>query len=132
MTGDDHEDGNLKKAFCSFVISGTIKLYRQKHVECQNFPHHTMLDHTSHIQSKHDNTKQTVDDIFESCAFSTPTGMKLLEEEWNEYSRVSKIHGQNYLTHSSFDDLTCHITECLDKIQSPEEHLLLLSAFNKQ
>ncbi len=117
----DDDDEDLKNALRSYVLSGGVKLYRQSadaaRYKAEYFKHHTMLVHTSSRRGAHASLAARVKDLWDACAFNTPTGLAELETLWtNDYSKVSVAHKTDVLP-PTFADLIPPLSEAIKRIE---------------
>ena len=132
--GQDSED--LKKALQSYVLSGAIKLYRHarnpNRYRSEHLRHHTMLIHTSHLRGEMASIAARVMDLWDECAFNSPSGAAELERLWNDdYSRVSAAlaaQGTPEESPAGFGDLVCYLGEAIKRIEKGPRVLYVVNS----
>ncbi len=128
----DADDEDLRKALRSYLLSGAIKLFRlasdPSRYKPQQFKHHTMLIHTSHLRGEHASLASRVGDLWDKCAFNSPKGLAELESLWKtDFSLVTAAHGAEH-SPRVFKDLVPHLAETLKRIErGPKVYLVLNS-----
>lgn len=119
VEGHDEDSENLPKAIDSFVLSGAIKLYRQKYdPDHYRFKHHTMLLHHAAKQIVHDEDKIVVENIFDGGSrYSSAIGLSKLQELFeNDFLPVSMVRATDAPFPKTFDELNPFITDCISRI----------------
>lgn len=119
VSGDDAAADNLPRAIDAFVLTGAIKLFRQKQApEDFKFLHHTMLVHHAATHVVHETDKEVVEGIFRSGArYQSPRGMKVLEELYaKDFAVVSAVRAPHDPMPKSFKELKPFISACLTRI----------------
>jgi hypothetical protein len=110
-------DAELLAALDAFLLSGAIKLYRQKNDPDERFRHHTMLIHESVQRADHRDLADLVRQIWNRAGYMTPTGlnrlMTLLEEDFRP---VSAARAPELPFPATLDELKPFIGEALTKI----------------
>lgn len=129
----DKDDEDLKKAIRCYVLSGAVKLYRaEKYPGIYSFRHHTMLIHTDTQKSEHHLTKRRVHELWDDCAFITPSGRKALEKLWNEdFVKVTAAQEPDAKMPESFDALERYVDRAIQKITESPESILVLNSDSK-
>jgi hypothetical protein len=115
----EYED-SMKRAIASYVLAGTVKLYRQQHGEppLPRFRHHTMLVHSSHTNVAHSDDRQNVQRIYDATAFRSPGTRAYLENLWEtDFLPVINAQGASGAVPPDFDALYDYVGPALDKIE---------------
>lgn len=81
VRGRDEESGNLDVALDAYVLSGAIKVFRERALK-KPFKHHTMLVHSSPRQSEHNADADRVRAMFMSANYLGVSGMARLRQLW--------------------------------------------------
>lgn len=91
---DSHnEKEKLLEAIDAYMLTGAIKLLREKEPGVAKFNHHTMLIHTSHLKQEHENEKNRVVELLKlSCDYSGIKGKNRLRKLY-EQDFAKKIVG---------------------------------------
>jgi hypothetical protein len=126
---DDHNfDESLKNAVGAFILSGAIKLYRERHADPlpdtgrrPRFSHHTMLVHTSHRNDAQEMDRVKVQQTFD--LLTTMPGFKeylrgLWQDDFLPVMQAQNIYGglAGYVP-DSFDQLGPFIDSAVTKIE---------------
>lgn len=78
-------DGEMLSALDAFVLSGTIKLYREDNSLGRGFfRHHTMLVHESVKQADHRVLADDIRNVWGTAAYSSPTGLARMRRLFDE------------------------------------------------
>jgi hypothetical protein len=117
--GSDNEE--VKQALRSYVLAGGIKLFRltssAERYKPEHFKHHTMLVHTSQLRGEMATVAGRVKDLWDECAFNSPSGLRDLEELWrDDNSKVSRADGKE-LVPGTFAELIPHLSEAIKRIE---------------
>jgi hypothetical protein len=128
--GKDDED--LKKAMCSYVLSGGLKLYRHvkdpQRYKAQHFRHHTMLIHTSQLRGEHALLAERLLKLWDQCAFNSPKGLNELQELWDtDYMKVCAAKGKE-IAPTTFAELIPHLSEAIKRIEKGQRIFLVVNA----
>lgn len=115
------DDEDLKRALRSYVIAGAVKLYRQSQdaalYKPESLKHHTMLIHTSSRKGAHASLADRVKELWDQCAFNSPTGLEDLKELWeSDFLPVCQVQGKDELVPASFRELKPHLAASVQKI----------------
>ena len=121
----------LKQAIDDFVISGSLKLWRQAKFGTLSVEHHTMLVHISHLKEIANSLSGTINEsLWPELAYQSKTGMNRLKERYTtDFEVVSKaspptslgelqITANNEHLPSDFEELVPFIEVAIDKIES--------------
>ncbi len=109
----EEEDEKLLEALDAYILSGAIKLYREKVLKFAKFDHHTMLVHTSTKTQDHDDLIEKIEKLLkEKCDYSGRAGKNRLELLYkNDYG--PKLEDFDYVP---FKELVPFIDETNSKI----------------
>ncbi len=126
--GDDSSEENLPKAIRSFVLSGAIKLYRDRHGSGVSIDHHTMLVHRSTKQSEHEVDRDLVERVY----FETVTKNKVfydgLEQLWEEdFLPVYKAQAPDLPMPERFQELRAFIDSCVSRIEQDAQPVRIVN-----
>lgn len=139
IRGDDDAPENLRKAIDSFVLSGAIKLFREKK-GLGRFRHHTMLVHRSQKRKAHAEDADLVRHVFDHSGFDTKAGRNRLENLFDkDFKPVWKAKEPSLAMPASFSELEKSVGECLAKLAADKtvrvvngDHLDDTPDFDKQ
>ncbi len=130
----DGDDDDLKQALQSYVLAGSIKLYRHtkdpQRYKAEDLQHHTMLVHTTPLTGPQGEVAERINNLWAECAFNSSQGFRSLEALWkDEYSLVCAAAG-NDLTPGSFRELVAHLTETINRIEKGGKICVLVNKDN--
>ena len=116
----DDPDRNLEiqRALDAFVLSGAIKLHRERETDRPGrFRHHTMLVHESVKQADHKELAQLILAVWRRAGYSTPHGMRRLHDLWrDDFLPVSRARADGEPIADDFPALREHIGASVDRI----------------
>lgn len=125
VIGEDDDTENLVQAIDAYVLSGAIKLYRQKLGQA-NYRHHTMLIHASVKVAEHEAMRDLAVRLVTRAGYEGGAGLrrleKLLQDDFGPVmkGRAAKapLKPTEYLAApESLDKLRPHIGEMLDRLR---------------
>jgi Z1 domain len=128
--GEDGED--LKKALRSYVLAGSVKLYRHsqdpRRYKAEHLRHHTMLVHTSPLTGEQASIAGRLEDLWNQCAFKSPKGLVDLENLWSvDYAKVCAAKGSE-VTPGVFKELIPHLSEAIKRIEKGPKLFLVVNS----
>lgn len=129
----DEASQNLPQALDAFVLSGALKLYREKHGNGRfRFRHHTMLIHNSPRVNVHAGDAQKVERMFTAANYlGSGAGQKRLQELWEgDFRPVSLARAASLPFPTNFRELLPHVGECCRRIDSGKP-VLIINGDNK-
>lgn len=104
----------LTTALDMFVLTGAVKKYREAHHDNLSFRHHTMLVHEAVGNSKHTESKETLDKIWKNRSYLTGRHnrelRKLYEKDLEPVMRLEK-YNPDFSVPKSFKELEPFINE---------------------
>lgn len=130
VLGDDDSPENLQKALDSYILSGAIKLYRQKIQPDlkSKFRHHTMLIHSSSRTNNHDTMAIAVLNALGNGGYLTGTAWKRLEALWiADFSKVSLSRAGSFPVPSSFSEIKPFLGPCWKLLTKGEKPVLIVN-----
>ncbi|MEB7503961.1 Z1 domain-containing protein [Arthrobacter koreensis] len=118
----------MQDALDSFVLSGSIKLWREAKGSRGNFGHHTMLFHESVKQADHNALADEIHSLWKRSDYLGFDGYDRLLKLWNEdYAVVMRELAtrkdselpdpKTHLIPSSFDDVAVYLPEVIKRIE---------------
>ncbi|MDG4760303.1 Z1 domain-containing protein [Micromonospora sp. WMMD710] len=117
--GDEPDDGELRRAMDMFVLTGAVKLYRQRHGT--TYRHHTMLVHEAMGKDSHRQTAELIGHLWNTAGYYRPSGLARLRDLYlTDILPVSSAQSPALLTPADFDDLRDDIGEAL-RLVSPAD-----------
>ncbi|MCG5451012.1 Z1 domain-containing protein [Micromonospora hortensis] len=116
---DEPDDGELRRAVDMFVLTGALKLYRQRHGT--SYRHHTMLVHEAMGKDSHRQTAELIGHLWNTAGYYRPTGLARLRDLYiTDVLPVSRAQAPTLLAPADFDDLRDDIGEAL-RLISPAD-----------
>lgn len=117
VRGSDSEPGNLQAAIDTFVLTGAIKLYRERK-GAGRFRHHTMLVHRSQRRKAHQEDADLVQGVFNQGGYATRIGYRRLEKLFaQDLQPVSAACAPELPFPRCFADLEPYIGECMTRLE---------------
>jgi hypothetical protein len=119
---DDPEDSELRRAIDMFVLTGAVKLYRQRH-GVASYHHHTMLVHEAMQKAVHADARDLITKLWNTGGYHTAAGLSRLRmAHQNDLLPVSRVRAGNLPTPENFDDLVPDIAEALRRIMTHDSN----------
>jgi hypothetical protein len=114
---DDADLDELRRALDMFVLTGAVKVYRQRR-SAATYRHHTMLVHEAMQRSVQRDTAHDIAALWNSADYYGPYGLTRLRELFeSDVLPVSKARAEAGVpTPSSFDELIGDIAEAVRRI----------------
>lgn len=133
VRGQDELPENLQRAIDMFVLSGAIKVYREKKdPEKFKFEHHTMLVHHSPFRYVHEAQAEEVRRAFTGGGYHGGRGVNRLEQLFKlDVVPVSAAQEPLLPMPRSFDQLKPYIGECLRRINAGTKVVRIVNGDNK-
>jgi hypothetical protein len=124
----DESTDLLLRAIDTFVLTGAIKLYRERLGAPGDFRHHTMLVHESQRQADHEALSRIIDDLWARAGYDGGEGLGRLRDIFREdVGPVSDARADGLPTPDSVDDLRRELGEAIRRIESGGRPLLLVN-----
>lgn len=124
----DESTDQLLRAIDTFVLTGAIKIYRERRGAKGDFRHHTMLLHESHRQGDHEALARLIDDLWALTGYDGGEGLGRLREILSDdLSRVSKARGEGLPMPRSIDQLRMELGEAVRRIEDGGRPLLIVN-----
>jgi hypothetical protein len=116
---DEKESDELLEALDAYVISGAVKLYRERNgLNPGFFKHHTMLVHQSVRIADHALLAEKIKNLWTQAAYSSPTGMARLRQSYeSDFLEVCRARAVESFP-EDFNDLKLHIGEVVTRTTS--------------
>jgi hypothetical protein len=111
-------EAELQAALDAFLLSGALKLYREKHSAGDlRFRHHTMLIHESVRTADHRDLADLVRAVWNRASYMTPAGLKRLQVLMeNDFRAVSLARAPELPFPATFEDLKPFIGDALSRV----------------
>lgn len=121
----------LLGAMDAFVLSGAIKLYRERQAGTRRFRHHTMLVHESASQQEHLELAKVVDSVWRSAGYRSVTGNERLRRLFEEdFVHVTAAHDVTAAMPSNFDELRPFVQQCVTNVTRGRRPVLIVNGDN--
>lgn len=133
VRGADQLPENLRRAIDMFVLSGAVKVFREKRAPKRfKFEHHTMLVHHSPYRYVHEEQAREVRETFDDGGYHGGKGVVRLEKLFKEdISPVSKAQEPSLPFPRTFEELKPHVGECLRRINADSKIVRIVNGDNK-
>ena len=121
VVGQDERSSNLRQAIDSYILSGAIKLFRQRHQPglAKQFRHHTMLVHSSHLTNDHKEMAKTIRAQLDAGGYVKGAAWERLDELWREdYAPVCASRAGTLPVPESFSAIRPFVSDCWTRIAS--------------
>ena len=120
LTGDpiDDREDEIQNALDAFVLSGTLKLYREDHGHDHRlFRHHTMLVHESVKQAEHWDLSEDIRRLWKISGYEGPSGVDRLRSLYEQdFLPVMEARAAGAPIPGSFVDLRAYIGKAVARI----------------
>jgi hypothetical protein len=117
---DEPDDSELREAIDMFVLTGAVKLYRQRH-GAATYRHHTMLVHEAMRKVKHADARDLITNLWHTGGYGLASGLSRLRKLYlKDLLPVSRARAADLPTPDNFDDLIPDIAEAVRRIMPPE------------
>jgi hypothetical protein len=118
---DEPDENELRRALDMFVLTGAVKLYRQRHGH--TYRHHTMLVHEAMGKDSHRQTAELIKNLWNTGGYYGPAGLKRLRDLYHsDVLPVSRAQAPTMQTPDNFDDLRDDIGKALELISPPDRN----------
>ena len=121
-TRDDHaEREELKQALAAFLVTGAIKLYRQKKDPSLSkaYRHHTMLIHDAQQKAAHADRAEKVISVWESSHWESAEGEKYLKSAFDDIRPTLEDRGDSSGGFvDSFEEVRDFIPEVIRRVET--------------
>ncbi len=121
------EENSIQNALDAFLLSGAIKLYREKQMNVNYgdvFPHHTMLVHTSHKNQDQEDMAEKVQGVWDNSDY-TGAGLvrlkKLYEEDFKKTNELIEPYNTELKLPNDFNEIKKYIYVARDLIEQPPD-----------
>ncbi|WP_181773497.1 Z1 domain-containing protein [Amycolatopsis pittospori] len=105
IVGKEAGEDKLQTALDSFVLAGTIKLYREAH-GANTFKHHTMLVHEAMRKAVHKTRTESIQDLWHTSGYLSGHASARLRELFEaDFAPVAAALKLDHLMPPAFDDL---------------------------
>lgn len=124
----DESTDQLLRAIDTFVLTGAIKLYRERLGTPGDFRHHTMLAHESHRQSDHEELKNLILSLWENAGYDTAKGFDRLSRVFTmDILPTSQARAPELPLPSSIDDIRADVGTAMSRIDSGDSPVLVVN-----
>lgn len=127
---DEPDDRELQEAIDMFILTGAIKLYRQRH-GVGSYRHHTMLVHEAMGRDVHRDAAELIKKLWHTGGYQTPTGLARLRNLYEtDVLPVAHARAGDLPTPEAFDELRSDIAEALRRISPPDSRASMVIVVN--
>lgn len=120
MLSDEPQDDELRTALDMYVLTGAVKLHRQR-LGHASYRHHTMLVHEAMGRDTHREAATTINNMWNAGDYRGPSGLARLRRLYEtDVLPVSQATPSDLPTPSDFDDLRQDIGEAVSRISPPD------------
>lgn len=116
---DEPEESELRAAIDMFILTGAVKLYRERNSD-SSFRHHTMLVHEAMGKDSHSATRDLIGRLWKSGGYYGINGLTRLRELYERDVHPVSVAVADDVTPDVFDDLKPYIAEALRLITPPD------------
>ncbi|MGV8885439.1 MAG: Z1 domain-containing protein [Microbacteriaceae bacterium] len=126
---DDQERKEVQQALDAFVLSGSIKLWRQTIDPSVTFRHHTMLAHESVRQIEHLDLADLIRSVWTSSRYTSPEGLARLKQLYvNDFEPTHYARPNwNSTMPETFESLKPFIGETIDKVTADRDPVVIVN-----
>lgn len=129
VKGADNAPDNLRKAIDSFVLSGSLKLFRRQRGVTIRTPHHTMLVHLATSKVAHRAKVEEIRRLLFRTDYRNGPALKRLEELYEkDFARISGIKAPGMPMPAGFGALKPYIGACLANLYSGASPVLMVNS----
>lgn len=128
LLGEEEEEGELRSALDSFVLTGVIKLYRAEH-GLGEFRHHTMLVHETMRTAGQKSRAESIQDLWRSGGYLSGGAFGRLRDLFeSDFAPVSAALGLGYPTPARFEELAPYLGQVARKIAPNGNPVLVVNS----
>ncbi|WP_162177319.1 Z1 domain-containing protein [Actinotalea ferrariae] len=120
-------DAELLDAVDAFVLSGALKLYRERHGTSTG-RHHTMLVHESVKKAEHRETADRVRDVWSAHPATSPIGIGRLEALWESDYRPVCVARQDGPVPESFAAIKPYIGDAYARMTKDGDPVIVVNS----
>jgi hypothetical protein len=127
---DEPDDHELRTAIDMFVLTGAVKLHRERH-GAGSYRHHTMLVHEAMGRDVHRDAAELIKTLWHRGGYQTPAGLARLRELYErDVLPVARARAGHLPTPELFDDLGPDIAEALRRISPADSAASMVIVVN--
>jgi hypothetical protein len=120
LLGEEAQDSELRTALDMFVLTGAVKMHRQRHGH-GSYRHHTMLVHEAMARAVHREAADVINSLWNSGQYREPAGLARLRALYeSDVLPVSAAMEPDLPTPADFNDLKPDIGAALNLISPPD------------
>lgn len=124
----DESTDLLLQAIDTFVLTGAIKLYRERQGTLGDFRHHTMLVHESHRQADHEELKDLILSLWDDAGYDTAKGFGRLGKVFDtDILPTSQARALELPMPLSIDDIRADIGTAVSRVDSGDSPVLVVN-----
>ncbi|MFV2083415.1 Z1 domain-containing protein [Micromonospora sp. LOL_021] len=120
LLSEEPDDGELRAALDMYVLTGAVKLHRQRLGQA-SYRHHTMLVHEAMGRDTHREAAATINFLWNSGDYHGPSGLRRLRRLYEtDILPVSQHSAPQLATPTNFDSLRADVSAAVGKISPPD------------
>ncbi|MEV0606589.1 Z1 domain-containing protein [Polymorphospora rubra] len=120
LLSDDPQDDELRTALDMYVLTGAVKLHRQR-LGHASYRHHTMLVHEAMGRESHREAAASINSMWNAGDYHGPSGLARLRRLYEgDVLPVSQATAPDLPTPTDFNDLRQDIGEAVSRISPPD------------
>jgi len=128
----DKSTDQLLRAIDTFVLTGAIKIYRERRGVEGDFRHHTMLVHESQWQPDHKKLAELIEELWASAGYDGGNGTARLRKILrDDILPVSDARGDGLPTPRSLEQLRSELGEAVRRIEDESRPVLIVNGANR-
>jgi hypothetical protein len=119
---DEPQDDELRTALDMYVLTGAVKLHRQR-LGYATYRHHTMLVHEAMGRESHREAATTINNMWNNGDYHGASGLKRLRHLYDsDILPVSQASAADLPTPADFNDLLPDIGDAVSRISPPDRN----------
>ncbi|WP_433303532.1 Z1 domain-containing protein [Actinoplanes sp. CA-030573] len=120
-------EATMRAALDSFVLSGAIKVFRER-AGAARYRHHTMMVHETVRNVDHDELADFIRGVWTRADYSSPAALDRLNALWEtDYRPVCAVRAEGYPVPASFDELIGPMGEAYRRIREVGDPVLVVN-----
>ncbi|MBO3746187.1 Z1 domain-containing protein [Streptosporangiaceae bacterium NEAU-GS5] len=128
LRAEDADDDELLEAMDAFVLTGAVKIYRERQ-GVASFRHHTMLVHEAMKRDVHREQAFNIQGLWKSAGYFTAASHDRLRALYEEdILPVAQANGEGMPIPETFDDLLPHLGEAVSHIGSSGNPVIVVNS----
>jgi hypothetical protein len=124
---EEKQDADLQRALDTFVLTGAVKLYRER-LGCGTFRHHTMLYHVAMQKGAHREQRAKVKEMWERSGYRSASCFERLRDLYDNDILPVTRRPDGGVTPSTFDELVPFIGDTVNRIGQTGQPVLVVNS----